>query len=180
MKNTLQKGFTLIELMIVIAIIGILAAIALPAYQDYVVRSRVSEALSLASAAKVTVYDHLTSGNPRVLATGYASGYTCIGGTCNSTLPSAASTTNIASADIDPASGIFTVTTSANAGGGSLVFVPNSPAGVALPNGTTSFTPSNASIEWRCMAQGSTLGTFVAATAPAPTLAQRYAPADCK
>ncbi len=57
-----QKGFTLIELMIVIAIIGILAAIAIPAYQDYTVRSKVSEGLNLAGAAKLAVsevYDSL-------------------------------------------------------------------------------------------------------------------------
>lgn len=54
MKN-MQKGFTLIELMIVVAIIGILAAIALPAYQDYTARSQVSEALTLASGGKVAV-----------------------------------------------------------------------------------------------------------------------------
>ncbi len=54
MKNV-QKGFTLIELMIVVAIIGILAAIALPAYQDYTKRSHVSEGLSLAGAAKLGV-----------------------------------------------------------------------------------------------------------------------------
>lgn len=51
----LQKGFTLIELMIVIAIIGILAAIALPAYQDYTVRSKVSEGLNMVGAAKLAV-----------------------------------------------------------------------------------------------------------------------------
>ena len=53
--NTAQKGFTLIELMIVIAIIGILAAIAIPAYQDYIARSQMTEALNLASAQKTAV-----------------------------------------------------------------------------------------------------------------------------
>jgi type IV pilus assembly protein PilA len=61
MKRMIQKGFTLIELMIVVAIIGILAAVALPAYQDYTIRAQVSESMALASGLKTAVSDYFSA-----------------------------------------------------------------------------------------------------------------------
>ena len=162
-----QKGFTLIELMIVIAIIGILAAVALPAYQDYTVRARVSEALTLAGAAKITVQDNLAAGNPRADAAGYAMGFNA---------PTA--TTNVAGVAITPATGVITVTTTANAGNGTLIFTPNAPRGTALPTGTAAFQPPAKQTEWRCAAAGAAAGGF--AGFAAGSLPARFAPSECK
>ena len=138
-----QQGFTLIELMIVVAIIGILAAIALPAYQDYLVRSRVSEGLALAASAKSTVSENASSAVAD-LGQGWD-------------LP-AAGTENVNAMAITAGNGEISITMNANAKDVALTLTPTA-SGAALAAGTVPDGP----IEWACAVSAATDNKYVPA-----------------
>jgi type IV pilus assembly protein PilA len=126
MMKTNQKGFTLIELMIVIAIVGILAAVALPAYQDYTVRAKISEPLALLGEAKTSVTEFYVA-NGVLPATPTAAGIrTAVGTALVSTLSLAANGNITVTMTADPslatAAGTTIVFSNLGTGSGTIVY----------------------------------------------------------
>jgi type IV pilus assembly protein PilA len=165
--KSLHKGFTLIELMIVVAIIGILAAIAIPAYQDYTIRAQVTEGLNLSDAVKVAVADYYTQNGVFPAAGLTTAAPTGLGFTAVTTGKYA--TVNLLAAGVIQS-------TFGNAGGLQANAKLN-----ALIVGVSPYISTNGDLVWRCgLATAPTLNIATAGAATGTTIPAKWLPASCK
>jgi type IV pilus assembly protein PilA len=160
------KGFTLIELMIVVAIIGILAAIAIPAYQDYTIRSKVTEGLNLAAAAETAVAEGYQSNDMvgvNTAATTYASEFTA--------------TKYVSGIVITASNGLIKITYGAatpQISGNTLVLQP-------FINGSALSTGLSGNIDWACASSTATTAAAQSMTVTTKgNINPKYVPVSCK